>query len=73
MKKVMLAAAAVMVLGLVGCSKNVDCNCKIEAMGMTLQSFELLDQEDCGSPKDIPAEFQAAMQAAGGTITCTEK
>ena len=73
MKKVMLAAAAVLVLGLVGCSKTKDCNCKVEAMGMTLTTFELLDQDDCGSPKDIPAEVQATMQAAGGKITCTEK
>lgn len=72
MKKVMLVAAAAMVLGLVGCSKNVDCNCTIEYMGMT-QSFELPDQDDCSNPKDLPAEYTQAVNQMGAKLNCKEK
>ncbi len=49
MKKVMLAAAAVMVLGLVGCSKKVDCKCTTTMDGQVMQTVTMNDVEGgCG-------------------------
>ena len=78
MKKVLLAAAAVMVLGLVGCSKNVDCNCHWEANGQSypgMPEVTLTDQSDCDKP-ELPAEVQATydqMAALGVKLVCKEK
>ncbi len=78
MKKVMILAAAAMVFGLVGCSKNVDCNCHYEVNGASVPGYPevtIPDQSDCDKP-EIPAEVQAVldqMSSMGVKLVCKEK
>ena len=72
MKKLMFVAALVLVFGLVGCKKKVDCKCTItqtmngEVVGVSSQTFPDVE----GSCDDVKVDQQ--MQGFSQTLDCEE-